>query len=148
MKINELRELEKTGKYLFHGSSEYINSVFVPRQAYNDKAGKRLNDDKPGVHSTPILDIAIFMATVTRKNAPDNFHSRFHTEGDEIKLSFNRDTSEQINDDSSGYVYIFNIDDFKKRSDAQYISYNEVESSNVVEVKFSDISIPVDVFED
>jgi hypothetical protein len=147
MNINELRQLEKTEKYLFHGSSKYIDSNFVPKQAYTDKAGKRLNDDNPGVHATPVLDIAIFMATVTRKNAPDNFHSRFHTERSKIKLSFNKDTSEQIDNNSSGYVYVFNKSDFKKRSEIQYISYNEVKPVDFSEVKFSYISIPVNVFE-
>lgn len=146
MDIKDLRELEKIGKYLFHGSAENINSTLIPKQAYTNRKGKRVEDDKPGVHTTPILDIAIFMATVTRKNAPENFHSRFHAEGEKIKLSFNKETSEQITQGSTGYVYVFNINDFKKRSDIEYISYDEVKFIEFVKVKFSDILIPVDIF--
>lgn len=149
MNIEHLRELESTGEYLFHGSGGKIESILEPRQAYTlNKENIRVRDGNPGVHATPILDIAIFMATVNRKNAPTpKFHSKFDNDNGEINLALSKDTAEQITDESSGYVYVLNKKDFEKRSSIEYISYDAIKPNEIVEVKYSDISIPVRVFD-
>lgn len=52
-----LKQLEKTGKYVFHGSIKKFD-ILEPRQAHH----KGRPDGDPGVCATDNIDIAIFMA--------------------------------------------------------------------------------------
>lgn len=147
MNTKELKKLEKEGKYLFHGTDTKIYGLFQPRQAYTFIDGKEEKDGEPAVYATPILDIAIFMAVVNSKNAPVNFHSRFNKDNKGVNLLMNKDTKDQISSDSSGYVYIFNKDDFKEKNPIEYFSNNEVKPINYAEVKFGDIGIGITVLD-
>lgn len=55
--LKHLRELEQSGKYLFHGSLKRIDTL-EPRQPYSH----RLPDGSPSVCASNDLDTAIFMA--------------------------------------------------------------------------------------
>ncbi len=144
--IKKLRELENEGKYLFHGSVHENSSVFEPRQAYTIREGKKVEDDKPGIHTTPNLDIAIFMATVSPRNTNcKNFRSSFFRDNTGLRLQMNKEVSENMKPESSGFVYIFNKDDFTKRNEIEYISYKMVASIDFAKVKFSDLLKKVEV---
>jgi hypothetical protein len=147
MNIEQLRELEKTGTYLFHGTSRIINGNFEPRQAYTLRNRINVKDGEPAIYATPLLDLAIFMATVTPKNAPKNFHSRFNRDQNGINLLMNSDTRGQLNENSSGYLYVFNKKDFKERSPIEFFSNVKVSPIECCDVKFGDLILEVKVFE-
>jgi len=74
----KLLELEKEGKYVFHGSSDILQ-VLEPRQAYNidQKTGMNEKDGNPAVFATPFADIAIFRALISGRNVSGDSESRF-----------------------------------------------------------------------
>lgn len=70
----KLLDLEKTGKYVFHGS-EY-EGMLEPRQAYNYKKGVKEKDDQPGIYASPMVDYAILMALINKKIVQKDFTLR------------------------------------------------------------------------
>lgn len=68
----ELKNYEKRGKYLFHGSGIEID-ILKPNQAYNFSSGKKIKDGKPAIHATHYHEIACFMAIMTKINFPKYF---------------------------------------------------------------------------
>ncbi len=141
MNIDDLRKLERTGGHLFHGTTDIVEGPFKPRQAYTFLKGIKQKDGEPAVYASPDLNLAIFMATVNPKNAPNNFHSRFYRDDKGINFLMNEDTKKQMKPDSVGYIYVFNKNDFTKRSQIEYLSYKEVEPvyGGFAEVKFEDL---------
>ena len=79
-----LCELQATGRYLFHGSGARVEQ-FEPRQAKNFVAGQKLDDDRPGVHASPLAEIAIFMGLIHRGNCPKGSFCRYVlVEGEDV----------------------------------------------------------------
>src|SRR3972149_9157919 len=59
-----LRELEKAGDYVFHGTSMPDIDNMQVRQPYTWKGNVRIKHGEPAVVATPYSDIAIFRSLV------------------------------------------------------------------------------------
>lgn len=142
----KLLELEKTGKYFFHGSSNDVE-IFEPRQSHNDINGVLVPDGDPAVSATPAVDYAIVMAIINVKNCPRGCSSITNTTSDtkdaiDFKLEFlaTKETIEQLDENSSGWVYIFKREDFPFRKDpSEYRSHIHVRPLERVLVKREDL---------
>jgi len=114
MDNQELKNLEKQDKYVFHGS-ENIIEAFEPGQAYTIVNGKQIPDGKPAVFASPFIDYAIFMAIINKTNCPKGLRSGCAWNGNKLKFTATKETLEQLSKNSRGYVYIFNKSDFKEK---------------------------------
>lgn len=138
-KLEELKQLELEGKFVFHGSEDSNINVFEPRQAYTFENGKEVEDDKPAVHASSFVDVAILMALINRKNCPGGFDSGFEYKDGKAVLHISQRGLDQLNDDTRGYVYVFSKEDFTPRGKLQSISYGEVKPIKVIEVSKDDL---------
>ena len=146
---NLLLDLERTGKYLFHGSENGEIDVFEPYQAYNFIRGKKVEDDKPGVHVTPLVDIAIFMALFNKQNCPKGFSSSFVFDKGKLVFGATQQGIDQLKTGNVvGYVYVFDKKLFKKRKHVEYISYNMVKPIQKIEVGFNDLPSDIRIIKD
>jgi len=66
--------LEKEGRYVFHGSSDIIESI-EPWQAYNQnkETGEMEKDGNPAIFATPYADVAIFRALIQGTDLENEF---------------------------------------------------------------------------
>lgn len=137
----QLRELETTGSYVFHGSSADIEEL-APRQAVDTVTGP---DDEPGIHASQVADYAIFMAVA----APLGHSRSSATESDgSIAMHYGIEKSirERLDDQMSGWVYVFNKDDFKQRRLVEWISTKPVKPVFKIKVSKQDLPKNIDVF--
>lgn len=110
-----LKNFEKRGLHLFHGSDNGTIKIFRPRQAYNFATGKEKKDGKPAVYATPSLDIAIFMAIFSATNMPQGLDSMYEKRKGKTLFFVSRKTKMQLKNSTAGYVYLFDKDDFKQK---------------------------------
>ncbi len=135
----KLSNLEKSGDYLFHGSG-YKVDILQPHQAYNFTQDERkVPDDKPGVHATPNTDIAIFMAIFSEPNMPTGFHTSFGNIGDTIKFSASQHALDQLHAGTTGYVYVVDKKEFTRRSAFEYIAFQSIRPTIIIEVTEEDL---------
>ena len=138
-----LLSLEKTGKYLFHGSGQKIN-ILETRQAYNypnNEIKNRIPDGVPAVFASDIVDIPIFMAIINNQNAPEGARSGFSGNSkDGFEFRATKSTFDQIKN-AKGYVYVFDKNLFRKREGRanEYISILPVEPLEIIEVTEKDL---------
>ncbi len=104
-----------------------------------------MEDDKPGVHASPLSDIAITMALINIQNCPEGFNSGFERNGENLVLYCSQEGLDQLNENSRGYVYVFQKDDFTPRGKTQAISYTHVTPLQVVEVRKGDLGEEIEV---
>ena len=144
MVSQELKEIEKQDGHLFHGSGKIVEE-FEPRQAYTVvKTGEKIKDGRPAIFASPSVDYAIFMAIVNKSNCPRGLRSGCGGYG-KLRFTATKDTLEQLNKDSSGYVYIFNRSDFEKRNEGEWVSYEKIKPLRMVEVKWSDFTPDIEM---
>lgn len=142
----KLEQLEKEGLYVFHGSGVKIVGSFEPRQAYNhDQEGNKTKDDKPAVHASDKLSIAIFMALVNRENCPEGYFSGFSVNDGVETFRVSKQTFDQLHKDIKGYVYVFNRNLFSKRKSFEWVSYKEVMPLKVFEVGYIDLPQSIEI---
>jgi hypothetical protein len=141
----KLLELEKSGKYVFHGTSEDIE-IFEPRQARNYFDGKYENDGEPAVYASDHVEYAIFMAIFNKRNCPISCYSRSgatSTTGQPPVLVFGakKSTIEQLTNEAKGWVYVFDKSTFKLRNDpgVEYVSQVHVKPLERILVKKEDL---------
>ncbi len=146
----KLFELEKTNQYIFHGSGNRLEYL-EPRQAYNyiDKVGHE--DGEPAVFASSLVDYAIFMAIINKRNCPLGYHSSAGFTQDTHTLSLRSDKKgwEQLKEDAVGYVYVFNHKNFSERDPPgiEYVSYAKVIPAQIIEVKKLDLPDYIEIFE-
>lgn len=141
-KNKELLKLEKGNKYVFHGSDVLINE-FEPRQAHTIIKGQRMPDGKPAVFASSFASYAIFMAIINKTNCPKGLRSGCSHSSRGLEFTATKATLEQLDEQSRGYVYIFDRSDFEQKNDSEWISYKKVKPLRSVEVYFSDLPAPI-----
>lgn len=140
-----LLDLEKTGKYLFHGSP-WVLEQLEPRQAkrFNEEKSEMVDDGEPAVISSPFADIAIFRSVVNREHVKIDYMSSFSYQDGGLSFSLNQNTMEKIKD-SIGYVYVFNKDDFDYYSPMEYRSKKIIIPIDVIKVSFGDLPPRIEI---
>jgi hypothetical protein len=145
----ELHKLEKTGEYVFHGSPSKLD-ILEPRQAHNHikKEGgeyEAVPDGEPAVFASPFADIAIFMAVISRKNAPLGTRSGFSSDSkNHFEFRATKETMDQIGDEANGYVHVFKKDGFEERNHNEVVAYQAVTPIKIIEVRKEDLP-PVEI---
>lgn len=134
----ELHRLQKTRSYVFHGTAVKVKQLH-PRLAFNYIQGRRVMDERAAVYATPFADIAIFMAVVNEKNCPRRFRSGFSCKDSTLSFRATQATLDQLSSKSSGYVYIFKKQDFKKINPSESVSYKAVKPFRIVKVTRRDL---------
>lgn len=138
MTILELREMEKEGKYLFHGSSELLDSALTPHQAYTVVNGARVPDGAPAVFASPSLDCAIFMGVVCSANCPLGLNSGYGIHDGVLEFRASKRTVEQLDPESSACVYIFDRSNFTEKNAVNWCAQQEVHPIAVAPVSWKD----------
>lgn len=121
----QLIELEKEDKYLFHGSGLQIEH-FKPQQAYTIVNDKKIPDGEPAIFTSPFIDYAIFMSLINTENCPKGFRSGVSYNKELITFRATKKTIEQLTPEKRGYVYVFSKNDFTQRNHTEWVSYREV----------------------
>jgi hypothetical protein len=140
----ELHNLEKTGEYVFHGSPFKLETL-EPRQAFNhekkeDGSYESIPDGEPAVFASPFADTAIFMAVISRKNAPLGKRSGFSSDNkNHFEFRATKETMDQIGDEANGYVYVFKKDGFEERNHNEVVAYQAVTPIKIIEVRKEDL---------
>lgn len=142
-----LLELEKEGKYLFHGSGFKMEKL-EPRQAHsypNKNDEGKIPDGEPAVFAADRSDIAVFMAIISPPNAQKGLRSGFTETKGQMKFRVTKETMDQI-DNAKGYVYVFDKDDFTQRGTShEWVSNNPVSPVEIVEVTEKDLPDNIEV---
>lgn len=133
----KLVELENENKYVFHGSG-FIIEEFEPRQAHNFIEGQQISDGERAVFTSQYADYAVFMALVNEVNCPKGYHSGVSFDNGELVFRATKETLKQLEDETEGYVYVFNRTDFTKRSDNEWVSHKKIKPIFVITVTRSD----------
>ena len=143
----KLEQLEKEGKWVFHGSGSQIE-ILKPHQAHiypKNSEEEKIPDDKPAVFASPSVDIAIFMAVINRENAPKGTRSGFSGyDNGGVEFRATQDTMDQIHD-ATGYVYVFDKSKFIVRSENESLSYDAVVPDDVVVVHENDLPKNIEI---
>jgi hypothetical protein len=134
----ELLALEKTGKYVFHGSTENLN-ILEPRQAQNKnkRTEKMEYCGSPAIYATPYADVAIFAALI--KNNAKNVKEDNECEMDLENLHFS--ATQNLLDDAKkivGKVYILDKSKFQLVG-AEFSSDKEVVPIAIMKVTADDL---------
>jgi len=132
-----LLDLEKSGKFVFHGSAREIETL-EPRQPYIERGEKHGN---PCVATTPFVDIAIFRAIINEDNfAEKDYSSSFSFDSDKgIELNASQVVLNNLKD-KKGFVYVLDKSLFEKFSGMEWRSEQSVKPVEVVEVTTEDLS--------
>lgn len=137
-----LKQLEATGRFLFHGTGQPIER-FEPRQATNYLDGAHVDDDAPGVHASPLADIAIFMGLIHRGNCPAGSYCRYEFADGEVHFEASQKTLDQLHHaqgrEIRGYVYVFDKARFKPRDEIESICYEPIEAEQCIQVGLADL---------
>lgn len=139
----QLRELESTGSYVFHGTGANVGEL-QPQQAVDTMTGP---DDEPGIHASQVADYAIFMAVA----APLGHSRSGATVSDEsstpiMDYRVEKAIMDRLTDDTSGWVYVFNKKDFRQRRPVEWISNKPVRPIAKIKVSKRDLPKGIDVF--
>lgn len=119
-----LATLEKTGEYVFHGTSVDLPSL-DPRQAVDVVRGP---DGLPAVFASMCIDQAIFHGIFNKKNLADDADptwagANVTTGGDgkiqsiDLQFAATQRTLDMLKPESAGWVYVFKRHDFLQRLD-------------------------------
>lgn len=149
-----LKNLEARDTYVFHGSEEADLGSLEPRQAYNYKKGTQEPDGEPAVFASPDADYSIVMSLINKKNCPKGFHASIGTllneKGEEhLCVRVSKKAIEQLDENSRGYVYVFNKVDFTQIENRkrEYKSTTHVTPTEMVLVTKADLPTNIEITE-
>jgi hypothetical protein len=139
-----LLELEKEGKFVFHGSPTIID-VLEPRQAYKyNKNHERKEDGKPAVFASQYADVAIFRALTSGYNVGGESSSGFGI--DDGKLHFS--ATQNLLDAAKGmvgHVYVLDKDNFSRFVGMQCRSFKKNIPVETIEVTIADLPPNIEI---
>ena len=138
----QLRELESTGLYVFHGTNVDAHEL-QPRQAVDSITGP---DDKPSIHASQVADYAIFMAVA----APLGHTRSGATVSDGVlgpmmDFGVSKSVMDSLIDETSGWVYVFNKKEFRQRRPVEWICNEPVKPVFKIQVYKRDLPKNIEV---
>lgn len=143
--IEDLRSLEREGKYVFHGSYRLMTEL-EPKQPKNLNRETKIMEDHgdPGVAASQYLDLAIFRAVINNTlTGSDNYHrSLFGSRYNNNSLNIYFKTTPEIFEKAKhakGYVYVFDKNDFVKFDGIEVRCPHTIKPLRVFKVGFKDL---------
>lgn len=147
---DRLISLEKTGKYVFHGTMGAFE-LLEPRQPTNDnrQTGEREKHGEPAVCASPYADAAIFSALIkaNASNIGSDSNCQFGIT-DDNHLHF--ESTANLLDKAKGIigkVYVLDKKDFKEFEGVDWRSERNVVPLQVVDVTVEDLPKNIKVIE-
>lgn len=139
--------LEKEGRYVFHGSPDFI-TVLEPRQAYNrsEETGNMEKDGEPAVFATPYADVAIFRALTDARGVRGKSTSQFGIDSDKLHFSATENILEAART-KVGRVYVLDKQKFQDFKGMQCRSSEINQPIEVIEVTFADLPQNITIIE-
>jgi hypothetical protein len=135
--MDELKQLEQTGKYLFHGTTTSGIQEFVPKQATS--FGKP--DEYPAIFASEVIEPPIFMAVLGNRGA-----GGWSSQNKEFGFYASEQYIERAKQENwKGYVYVLPRDTFNQRTDWEWRSEQSVRPIAVYEVGLEDLSSDIKV---
>ncbi len=143
----KLLELEKDGKYVFHGSADVIQ-ILEPRQAYNinQKTGADEKDGNPAVFATPNADVAIFRALISGRDLSENSESKFGMDEQGPHFSATQNLLDNARS-KIAKVYVLDRSKFTNFEGSQCRSEESMTPVQVIEVTGEDLPNNIGVIE-
>lgn len=135
--LEELRELEKTWKYVFHWSSIQI-SLIEPKQAFINIDWNQIPDWEPTVFATQHLDIAIFRSLINPYNLNFQYSSSFWISNGNLYFNCFVPISE-LPIGIIWRIYVIDKDDFTEFDEMQCKSNKTITPIKVVNVTINDL---------
>ena len=133
---DKLHELEKTGKYVFHGSPIADIQELEPRQPYDYSSGDKVAHGHASVVATPYADIAIFRSLVYRDT------TGFGVENGVSNFRASKQALEHAQG-AKGYVYVLQKDAFMPMhgsdTEMDWRAQSNQIPEQVIEVVFDDL---------
>jgi hypothetical protein len=128
----KLTNLQKSGKYVFHGSSDGSIIELEPRQAMSH--GKPYG--KPAIYADIGTQHPIFMAVLGSKKVGGWGDKSLPRAGFYIdKGSWEKAHRENW----VGYIYVLSKGDFTKQEGNEWVSYEEVKPIEIIKVGINDL---------
>lgn len=141
-----LSELERQGKYVFHGSGKRLEQL-EPRQAYTTVDGQSVKDGVPAIHASELADYAIFMALID-VNWQKGCRASCSYDNEKLTFGANSFCLSLITPSTVGFVYVLLKSDFEHRIGIEWRSYSKVEPVAIVAVVLDDFRNPITVVPD
>jgi hypothetical protein len=138
-----LTTLENEDSYVFHGSGLRLEQL-EPRQAYTARDGASVADGLPAIFASQFIDYAIFMALINPQTCPLGSRSRCGYEEGRLVFAASRDTLDQLNDSTRGFVHVFDRLDFELRGGSEWMCLKPIKPSIIVEVRLADFCEVID----
>lgn len=141
----KLIELEKTEKYVFHGSSDKLDEL-EPRQGFNfsKKLNKMVKDGEPAVSAAPYVEIAIFRAIINNDNAPKNHKSGFGYSNEELSFRASQETLNQVKN-KKGFIYVLDRNEFTRVPGMFWRADHIIKPIEIIQVDFNDLPEKIDI---
>lgn len=145
----ELLQLEAEGKYVFHGTGVDVE-MLEPRQSVDTQTGP---DGNPAVFASDLVDYAVFMAIINKRNFPGGIRSRVsrygHEDGShEYAYYVPAGALERLDESATGWVYVYAKEQFNPyKKPGEFISEVPVTAVRKVLVHRRDLPIHIETFE-
>jgi len=144
----KLLDLQKTGKYVFHGSPFVLTSI-DPMQAEGEnlQTGKMEKDGNPAVCASDLADQAIFRSLIHEKLGQGNSSAKFGTdEKDQLFFLASQDLID-IAKNSKRTVYVFEKSQLKHHKGHEWRAEQVVTPVYKIEVTFEDLPNDIKIIE-
>lgn len=145
--LSKLRQLEREGRYLFHGSGSKLAEL-TPRQAYDVVNGERLPDGAPAVFATQFVDYALFMAIINRLTCSAGLRSSCNFKDGKLVFGASSATLAQLDGGATGYVHVLDKASFIQRNDFEWKSHSPVVPTAVIQVQRTDLEMEISIIEE
>ena len=140
--MNELKNLEKIGAYLFHGSKTSDIKSLEPRQAMSLSKP----DGEPAVFASEYVEPAIFMAVIgSRKVGAFTYYEK--SQSFDFFIAESHMVQARI-EQWIGYVYVLSPESFKKRYPGEWASSKVVEPITIIQVGIEDLPTNMSIISD
>ena len=140
-----LQELERQGKYVFHGSGKRLEQL-EPRQAYTTVDGQSIKDGEPAIHASELIDYAIFMALID-VHWREGCRASCSYDNEKLTFAANSFTLGLITCMTVGFVHVLEKQDFEHRIGIEWRCYSNVQPVAIIEVVIDDFQNHITVFE-
>lgn len=131
-----LKELERQGKYVFHGSGKRIEQL-EPRQAFTTVDGQSIKDGEPAIHASELIDYAIFMALID-VNWKEGCRASCSYDNEKLTFGATQFTLDLISESTTGFVHVLEREKFEHRIGIEWRSYSIAKPVGIIEVVLAD----------
>ncbi len=141
--------LEKTGKFVFHGSPASFD-VAEPKQAknINETTGEMEKHGTPAISATVLAEHAIFRSLVNEKLCPKDGETKFGADEQGLLHFSATQNLIDIARSGKGKVYVFDKDKFENfEGGPEWRSSEPVSPIEIIEVTFEDLPKNIEVIE-